>query len=321
MGKFRILKIFKLFGLYYNFIKLLIRVKPDIVLLPISQTTIGFIKDSVFIILSLFFRNVNILTQLRGSNFRNWLNNSPVLIRKFTRWILSKTTGVIVLGDILRPLFKDYYPDDRIFVVANGGDFNIPERSRKNKETIRIAHISNFIPAKGFWYVLTALSIIKRMYSNIELVAMGSWYDPAYQTKCENLISDQQLPVRIISPSEKQSEKYDLLANADIFIFTPVAPEGHPWVLIEAIAAGLPVIATAQGAIEQNVHDGVNGFIVPSGNADVIASKLMELIAEPEKRKEMSLNSKRIYEEKFTEKAMIKKLEEVLQEIILLKDE
>ena len=62
--------------------------------------------------------------------------------------------------------------------------------------------------------------------------------------------------------------KTDLLLDADIFVLPTYYPrEGQPWVLIEAMAAGLPIVTTDQAAIRETVDYGVNGFLVDKRDA------------------------------------------------------
>ena len=82
-------------------------------------------------------------------------------------------------------------------------------------------------------------------------------------------------------------------------------PEGHPWVIVEAMAAGLPIISTDQGAITESVVDGVNGFIVEKRNPTAIAEKIITLIDDTHLRHKMGKASRIFYEEKFTEKHLV----------------
>jgi glycosyltransferase involved in cell wall biosynthesis len=112
------------------------------------------------------------------------------------------------------------------------------------------------------------------------------------------------------------NEKWQLFAQADVFVFCPIAPEGHPWVIVEAMAAGLPVIATNQGAIAESVIDGENGYIVPENNPQAIAEKLTSLLQNETWRKKMSEASKKRYSAYFTEEKMVGNLSNVFYEIL-----
>ena len=78
--------------------------------------------------------------------------------------------------------------------------------------------------------------------------------------------------------------------------------------IVEAMAAGLPIVSTAQGAIPESVIDGVNGFIVEPENPGQISEKLRYLLENHEARKRMGQASRRLYEENFTEEKMVKRL-------------
>lgn len=294
--------------LYFMMAFLIIKHRPDLVFIPISQTTIGFIKDSIFIILSRLFLRKTLL-QLRGGNFKNWLNGSSAITRIYVGMILRKTQGVFVLGGKLRNLFSDFFKDDKIFVVPNGANFSIKPANKKKNPILKLLYLSNLQSSKGIEDVLDALVLLKKDYddSKYEVDIVGSWLDEFIKDKCIKLVNQNNLPVTFHPPAFDK-EKFLYLLNADILIFPPREPEGHPWVIIEAMAAGLPIISTDQGAITESVIDGVNGFIVEKQNPQQIAEKIKLLIENPELRIKMGKESRRLYEEKFTEEKMIKHL-------------
>jgi len=113
---------------------------------------------------------------------------------------------------------------------------------------------------------------------------------------------------------------WDLLgqafADADIFVFAPKAPEGHPWSLVEASAAGLPIISTDRGAIRQNVTDGENGFLLENPEPKELAEKITLLIKDSDLREKMGAASRKLYESKFTAAAMSSQMRKVFQTVL-----
>lgn len=314
LGKWNFEKIIKNFTIYINLLKVCILEKPDLVLIPISQTTIGFIKDSFLIIIARLTGR-KILIQLRGSNFINWLSNSTWLTKVIVGFILSLAKGVIVLGQNLKYLFTDYFPSEKIFVVPNGADYSFPVVVKIAQRPVRILYLSNLLKSKGITDVFDALVILKQKNIPFRFEAIGEWLELDIKQYCIALVEQYQLPVDIY-PSLGKTEKLSHLAFADIFIFPPRDPEGHPWVIVEALAAGLPVISTNQGAIAESVYEGVNGFIIPPSNAVAIAEKLFLLIHDLDLRSKMAFESRRIYFENFTEDKMTANLEKVFNSII-----
>jgi glycosyltransferase involved in cell wall biosynthesis len=310
-GKWSLGKIFRNLSLYRQMNSLLRTHRPDLVLIPISQTSTGFLKDSVFIRLASLHRR-KILLQLRGSDFKNWIDNANGLIRGIVSRALGKTDGMIVLGNKLRYLFADYYRPEQIFVVPNGGNYTFPHALPHNE--VRILFFSNLLAAKGVEDVLLAVKMLQTTKKfSIDLV--GEWYEPSERERCLKIVGQTEAKVRIHSP-KAGAEKFRFLADADIFVFPPREPEGHPWAIVEAMAAGLPIISTDKGAITESVIDQKNGFIVEPSQPAQLAAKLKLLIEDDLLRESMGNESRNLYLLNFTEEKMIERLEKVFNEVI-----
>ncbi len=90
----------------------------------------------------------------------------------------------------------------------------------------------------------------------------------------------------------------DLLGALDIFVL-PSHSEGVSLALLEAMAAGLPVIATAVGGLPEVVTDGVNGLLIPPQDPEALAQALARLLDDPALAKKLGENARRHVEEKF----------------------
>jgi len=312
-GTWSFTKVFKNSSIYFKMFLLLSKHKPNVVLIPISQTTTGFFKDSLFILIAKLFGK-KVLLQLRGSNFKTWINNSSSINKWYVKYILKKTQGMIVLGNNLKYLFADYYADDKIFVVPNGGDYTVPKRN--NSDEVKILYLSNLLASKGVENVFKATEILHQNTNNrFSIDFIGEWHNEQTKATCLSIKEKNQLPIRIHT-SKGVLEKFQYLADADVFVFPPKEPEGHPWSIVEAMAAGLPVISTNQGAIIESVINEVNGFIVEPNNPQQIAEKLKLLVEDIELRKKMGVVSRELYLANFTEEKMVEKLTTVFNKII-----
>lgn len=312
-GKLSLTKVFRNISIYFEMIGLIRKEKPELVLIPISQTTMGFFKDSLFILIARLFGKKTIL-HLRGSNFKTWIHHSSSLNKWYVKYILKKTQGVIVLGNKLRYLFAPYYPDEKIFVVPNGADYIIPEK--KKSDELKVLYLANLLPSKGIEDVFAAAKILaERALVKFSVDAIGEWGNEATKRKCLSVKEEYKLPITI-HPSKGPGEKFQYLANADIFVFPPRDPEGHPWSIVEAMAAGLPIISTDKGAITESVIDGVNGFIVEPNNPEQIAGKLELLIKDEALRKKMGEAGRSLYLANFTEAKMVEKLTHVFNKVM-----
>ena len=83
-----------------------------------------------------------------------------------------------------------------------------------------------------------------------------------------------------------------VMAAADVFTLSS-AHEGLPVAVMEAFAMGLPVVATAVGGVPQQVREGVEGRVVPPGDASALADALVELAQHPDERAAMSQTARR----------------------------
>jgi glycosyltransferase involved in cell wall biosynthesis len=317
MGKWSFKKSALMLKKYNDFKKTLKNVQPNLVLIPISQTTMGFVKDAPYIRLAKK-SGAKVLIQLRGSDFKNWLNRSSKKINDFVRNTLAYADGVIVLGENLKYLFKDYFPENKIFVVPNGGNFTFPTVNIEENSPKEILYFANFLRNKGFIYVLKAVAELNKDKSlpPFKLLASGSWDDKVYKNECLQFIEQNKLNNVEITNKKSGASKWEMFAKADIFTFCPIAPEGHPWVIVEAMAAGLPIISTNQGAIIESVFDGDNGFIVETGNFKDIAEKIRLLLKDEKLRLKMGEASKNRYNQYFTEEKMVQNLNKVFNEIM-----
>lgn len=306
IGKWKPEKAGKNLQVWINLVKAILKHKPVLVLIPISQSTTGFLKDSIYIILAKL-SGTKVLLQLRGSDFRRWLDHSSIINQWYVKSVLKLTSGMIVLGEKLKHIFKDLYPEDKIFVIPNGADYTIPVRN-SNNNNIKLIYLGNLQSSKGIEDVIRAVAIVKNSgKTHFTLDIIGAWRNDQVKSVCLELIKSGELPVTVHG-QEASSEKLQYLANSDIFIFPPREPEGHPWVVIEAMAAGLPIISTDQGAITESVLEGRNGFIISPSNPEQLAEKISFLIDNPAIRQRMGEESRKLYLTKFTGKNLVENM-------------
>ncbi len=313
LGKVRFSKFKSVWDMYRRFGKTLKKTKPEVILIPIGQTTVGFFKDLPLIRRSIK-SGAKVVLHLRGSAFRTWFDALDPIRRNRVKRVLKATHGVIVLGENLRHLFDGLYPEERIHVVPNGGDYTFPARKNPN---LRITYLANYLPGKGLAEVLEALKLLgdKPDLPNFEFVGYGQWDDEEYRRKCMAIAGDLDVRCTLNGPISG-SDKWQALADTDIFVFAPSSPEGHPWSVVEALAAGLPIVATDQGAISQNVDDGKNGFLIDHPQPEFLARHFETLLKDEELRREMGRESRNIYESGFTEAAMVENLARVFDELL-----
>jgi glycosyltransferase involved in cell wall biosynthesis len=99
-------------------------------------------------------------------------------------------------------------------------------------------------------------------------------------------------------------------------VVVPSLLEGMSLTVAEAMATGKPVIATKVGGNVDQIIDGYNGFLVPPRDPEAIARKILELLENPEKAKEMGKKARQLAEEKFDIEIRVKKIVRLYKELL-----
>ncbi len=280
----------------------IVRHRPRLVYVPITQTRLGYLRDSVYLAIAWVFRR-RIVIHLRGGDFAGFAGRSGPFLRAWLRWSLRRVDGVIVLGDCLRGMFEPFVPREKIHVVPNGEDF--PEfdgrpRDYRARAGFHVVYLGNLMPVKGAGDLLQAIPSVLARHPGTRFTLAGEWCDAGFREWALGFVRSRGLEGRVRFPGLVDRErKAETLRDADIFVF-PSTREGHPWVIVEALAAALPIVSCDAGCIRESVLDGRNGRIVPMRDPDALARAINELLADPERLHAMALESRRHYLGRFT---------------------
>ncbi|MBW2081141.1 MAG: glycosyltransferase family 4 protein, partial [Deltaproteobacteria bacterium] len=116
-------------------------------------------------------------------------------------------------------------------------------------------------------------------------------------------------------------DKHEILAQADILVFpTYFSKEAFPLIVLEAMAAGLPVVSTREGAIPEIIDDGVTGFIIDKQNPGKLAEKLEYLISNLDQAKKMGQAGRAKFEQNYTIEKFYHNLVEIFNEVMGAQD-
>ncbi len=293
---------------------------PDILYIPISQSYPAYYRDAGFILLGRFFGK-KIILHLRGGYFRNFYENEKGIRKFILRNTISKADKIIVLGSMLRKIFKNIVSPDKIEVISNGVDTDTyyPDYIKRPRDTFRICFISNFESSKGWRELLDCALMIKEDARNIkyEIVMAGKWRCTEEKLYAEDFIRNNGIEdVVRISDSISGREKVEFLQSSHLFVMpTSYKYEGQPWAIIEAMACGMPVISSPQGCIEETVIDGRNGFIIRHNNIKEMKSLIIRFIEDNSLTIKMGEESRKLAIERFSEKNFLKNLKELYNRV------
>lgn len=315
IGKFDMGNIF--IGLWHalTFLGIVIRHRPNLVYLPISQGTAGFLRDATFLLPAIWMGIATVI-HLRGSEFPAFYGRSSSFIRVLIRYTLRHIQHAIVLGQNLRGIFGDLVPPERISVVPNGTN-DFWTATPKSPDKVCGLYLSNLRVRKGFLVTLEAVVTALRRFPNLEFTFAGPPESPQVQQTIEECLQDTTLADRLhFVGTISGADKHRLLLSSDFMVFPPIEPEGHPRVILEGMTAALPIITTNQGAITESVLDGQTGFLVPPGDAAAIMNKIELLLEQPDLRQQMGQAARQHFLTHFTSNIAHERLAKVLTAVL-----
>jgi len=202
----------------------------------------------------------------------------------------------------------------KIHRVYNGLNLDSFRQADPGAGSLEMIAIGRLIPKKGFEVLIRACNMLvsKGLKLHCRIVGAGPEHVPLRQ-----LIDQFALGkfVELTGP-KAQPEIVDLLAQSNLFVF-PAVEDGTgdrdnlPTVIIEAMASGLPVVATGIGGIGEIVTHRTNGLIVPEGDADALADAIAFVAEHADLRKRYGQNGLAVVKEKFTAETTVKGLIEL----------
>ena len=302
VGKIKYKKIFLIINILIKTISALIKTKYDICYITINAKGIGFYKEMVivFLLKMLRYKIVYHYHNKGVMDNQNWFSD------KLYRFQF-KNSYVILLSPLLYPDVEKYIKKEKVFFCAYGipdvcdTHIDLLNTIRKTNSVPKILFLSNMMEQKGVYILLKACKILLDRGVSYKTYFIGAPADVS-ETDFNNFTHNNNLQNNAIYVGKKYNEKKSIFyKQANIFAFpTFYHNETYGIVNLEAIQFGLPIISTNEGAIEDIVENGINGFIVPQKNTEALAEKLEHLINNLDICSEMGRIGRKKYEERYT---------------------
>jgi glycosyltransferase involved in cell wall biosynthesis len=295
----------------------LARYRPRLTYVPISQSTVGFLRDSL-LIWPARWAGSQVVLHLHGANFRAWYDSRHAVVRAYVRAVLARAARMIVLGESLKPLFQGLIPGERIAVVPNGIGWNGSTATpRHAAQRVRVLYLGTLSRNKGVLWLLEAAAEVARTRDDVQFVFAGDWLSSNDECAAAALLAHYELrdAVAFVGPVHGAA-KEQLFASADLFVFPGIQQEGQPLVVIEAMAAGLPVLFTNRGCLRDTVIDGEQGLEINAGDVADVAAKILWMLDHPGERQRMGASSRRRFEDCFTEQRFLNDMQGVFSGVV-----
>jgi glycosyltransferase involved in cell wall biosynthesis len=196
------------------------------------------------------------------------------------------------------------------FMQGNGNRVEKRRSLGLDQNEAVIGFVGWLLPIKGPDYLLKAMDRVWQRHPEASLVLVGKG-DLDVDLRAEALKKNANGKVKFLGWREDIDEIMPLF---DMLVL-PSLNEGMGRVLVEAMAAGKPVVASRVGGIPDLVRDGETGYLVPPADEKALADGIKKLLGDPEKAKQMGQRGKE-YCRQFSLEAMIEKLDDLYSELL-----
>lgn len=234
--------------------------------------------------------------------------------------VLNSAGAVVVLTEDMRNELKKNFKKD-ILVLPNGVDLEkfkgFSKKILRDKLKIPldkkvILFAGELKKVKGSEYLIEAFKKVSENNSETRLILVG---DGSEREKLENIAKKIGIEERINFIGRVSNQGVlEYMAAADIFVL-PSLSEGFPLVVLEAMASGLPIVATKVRGISEILKDNENGFLVSSENSEQLFEKIMVLLENDMLIERMSDYNKNKAEE-YNWENVVRKIEEIYLRVI-----
>lgn len=280
-----ICRIFRDYARFYNRLKTggyqLVHLNP-------SLRPKAMLRDLGFFVISIVMRRKVVIS------YHGWDERFKENMRKYWLWffkIILKADACIVLGNKFCQGLRDMGYKNPIFVINGAIDteeykqYCLPILQKKVQiKEYNLLFLARIEKYKGIYEALESYKIIKKKIDNVRLFIVGDGSD---LENAKSYVKNCGLEGVVFTGYLEGIAKYKILASSYCYIL-PTYGEGMPLTILEAMAAGLPIIVTNVGAIPEVVENGINGIILNSPSPNLFANAVIRLIQNPELARGMS---------------------------------
>lgn len=263
----------------------------------------SFWRKSVFMAIAML-AGCPVIFHLHGGGFAQFYEKEcGSARRRVVRFFLDRAATIIVLSERWRAWMAQVTRHPRVICIPNPVPA-VEAWSVPSHQNI-VLFLGRIERSKGIFDLLDAIAALRAPNPEIRLVCAGDGQLEAVKRYVERLaIGDAVDFPGWIGPEEKRS----LMSRAAVFVL-PSYAEGMPMSLLEAMAAGLPVIATEVGGIPDVVTDGVTGFLFTPGDTAKLEQLLRKLMYDSKLGERVALAAREIIRRRYSAVQVVAQLE------------
>ena len=209
---------------------------------------------------------------------------SHTLVRTLTRWIWRRADRVVAVRESLGHEIRRATPSLRYAVIPDGVDLTRfrPTLRRRSTARVHLLAVARLLEREGLDDLIRALAMLDPERCDLEIAGAGPDELSLRQLAAGLGISDRVF----FSGTPERETLAKRYRESDIFVL-PAREEAAGDVLVQALASGLPIVATNVGGIPEMVEHGENGLLVATRDPAALASAIRHLVDQPELRARM----------------------------------
>jgi glycosyltransferase involved in cell wall biosynthesis len=243
--------------------------------------------------------------------WRNWMNGLT------ERIVLHRAAALVAVSESLgQYVVRQGFAREKVFVVPNGVPCRRPVPVRDPaKATWTLGTLALFRPRKGIEVLIEALAALHAQGHVVRLRAVGQFETPEYERRIKGLA--ESLGVGHLIDWVGFARDVDReLAQMDLFVLPSLFGEGLPMVVLEAMSAGLPVVATRVAGVPEAVRDGQEGLLTEPGDCQDLARALGRFLSGEIDWHAMRARALQRHAERFSESRMAAGVAEVYERVL-----
>ncbi|KAB8051522.1 MAG: glycosyltransferase family 4 protein [Janthinobacterium sp.] len=221
------------------------------------------------------------------------------------RHVFDRASRVVVLSEMWKGWVQSISCNEHVVAIYNPVMLPPPDPLRHAEQSSTVLMLGRLGKPKGTYDLLEAARGVRDEFPSIQLALGGDGeHDKVKAAAAQMDLAGQVHLLGWVTGNDKEHA----LRTASIYAL-PSYNEGLPMSVLEAMAAGLPVISTPVGGIPEAISDGVEGFLVPPGDVVLLTQRLRQLLADASLARRMGMAGRDKIERQFSAAAIVPHIE------------
>ena len=242
-----------------------------------SMVPRAYWRDVAYLLVAKLLR-ARVIWQVHGGALPQRFFPEGSLRSAFLHWTLGLPDMVVLLAKVELDAYRRFVPGQETVVLPNAIDYGpyqrVPTVRSREEYPLRLLYVGRLAREKGLYETFQGLRLAQELGVDARLTVAGQGPEEARLRRYAQALG---IASRVDFVGGVFGDaKVELFAQSEVFIL-PSYSEGLPYALLEAMAAGIPVIATPVGAIPDVISHGTHGYLVPARDGQAIAEAIAGL--------------------------------------------